>query len=764
MRIRTWLGAGVFAAWAACLSLSSAEAASSYASLSPSPLEFGTIQPSASKLLPVTVTNTSSQSLKFNASESSSVFATDQTTAPSTPRANACFYFDQAQGINVATAIVPDGTCSLYFRFSPTANGDFSTNATVGIYDVTGSTLATDSVELHGVAAPPEGPATTSGLEISPSSTIAFGPYLVGESVVRGVTVKNVSNGKVVLKGTYSGGAFTNGGTSTAAECFNTAGTEATVLSVGDSCSVVVKFKPSTASAVSGSVTLETYGSAGNTGTRVPYPGGTRLDTKAVALSGTGATPTSKVAPTTLAFSNVTVGSTSRLTATVTNTSKAPLRYTVTAPDDSPYSVAPDPSEPGANNCNNDGPNGTYVVGSGSCLAIVDFNPTATGSQPGTITIHIKRATDSLEVDTLTLKTTGTGVAPPAPTFTVSPTSLKFGNVTANAKKSLTVTVTNTSDATMRFVPSFPEGSRYGVVYDFSSPDPAACYNFNKIVAKDQTCTVEVSFSPSDYGSARDKLTITGSQVFGFKSVTKSISVTGTGIAPTFTVSPTTLAFGKVTANAKKTVTVTVTNTSETPMLFNAYFPQGSKYEVGFPPPFDSPLCNKLGNTVAPNATCPIEVSFKPIDYGSVRDKLTIVGTQVFGPKSVTKTLNVSGTGIAPTFTVSPTSLKFGNVTVQDTKTVTVTVTNTSETPMSFNAYFPQGSKYEVGFPPPFDSPLCNKLGNTVAPNATCPIEVSFKPIKVGAANDKLTITGSQVFGFKSVTETVAMSGRGTAA
>jgi hypothetical protein len=111
----------------------------------------------------------------------------------------------------------------------------------------------------------------------------------------------------------------------------------------------------------------------------------------------------------------------------------------------------------------------------------------------------------------------------------------------------------------------------------------------------------------------------------------------------------------------------------------------------------------------------------------------------------------LSGTGIVPTYTASPTSLGFGNQLINVASTAqSVTVTNTGAValPISSITLSTSGSQ-------PFSQ--TNTCGTSLASGASCTIRVVFDPASVGAATATLSIQAGNGAG----TRTVALSGTG---
>ena len=147
-----------------------------------------------------------------------------------------------------------------------------------------------------------------------------------------------------------------------------------------------------------------------------------------MALSGTGIAPAASFAPTSLAFGNQNVNTTSAAqTVTLTNSGTAALNITSIVAS-APYAQT--------NTCP------ASVAAGANCSINVTFTPTAAGSQPGAITV-----TDDATGSPQTVTLSGTGIAPAA---SFAPTTLTFGNQNVNTTSAAqTVTLTNGGTAAL---------------------------------------------------------------------------------------------------------------------------------------------------------------------------------------------------------------------------------------------------------------------------------------------------------------------------
>ena len=154
---------------------------------------------------------------------------------------------------------------------------------------------------------------------------------------------------------------------------------------------------------------------------------------QAIYGSGGGA-PVATLSPTSLAFANQTIGTTSAAKpVTLSNTGSVALTITgisITGTNSTSFAQS--------NNC------GSSVAAGASCTINVTFTPSAASALTATLSVA-----DNAAGSPHTVALTGTGVAA-APAASLSPTSLAFGNQVVNtASAAKTVTLTNTGTAAL---------------------------------------------------------------------------------------------------------------------------------------------------------------------------------------------------------------------------------------------------------------------------------------------------------------------------
>jgi hypothetical protein len=252
----------------------------------------------------------------------------------------------------------------------------------------------------------------------------------------------------------------------------------------------------------------------------------------------------------------------------------------------------------------------------------VRFAPTTTGVLTGTLTIP---NSDVINPQVVTL--TGTGVAG---ALGLTPGSLSFSsplNVTS-APQVVTVTNNGTGPATLTGV-NFTWGA--GSVGTFSQGN--ACGPFPRALAAGASCAVTVTFRPNSANPSTKTATL--NVVAAAPATSVSIPITGTVLLPVLGLSPTALPFGNQARNSTSAAqTATVTNTGTANLVINSV-------RLGGATPNQFALTNNCPGTLAPNATCTVDVTFRPTSVGPKSGSLNV---NVAGP-AVSGSVALTGTG-----------------------------------------------------------------------------------------------------------------------
>jgi hypothetical protein len=539
---------------------------------------------------------------------------------------------------------------------------------------------------------PPGPTAFVAEMSPGPAPAVSFYPFTLGfggvlektTSQQMTVTLTNLSNASLTITGITASGDFAV--VTSATSCFYTVSTVAPEAN----CTIGVTFTPTALGFRSGAV-MVTDNASGSP--------------QALQLTGTGTVSAASVSPTSLNFQTQNVGTASgRQAVTLTNTASVALPV---------GNVTISSGWAQSNNCvPSVGPNA-------SCTINVVFQPTAGGSYAGTLML-----TDDAINTPQTVTLSGTGFAPAS----LSPASLTFGNQLVGTQSTTqTITLTNPNNGGGGSnVPGFTISGDFQQV---TSCDALS------ILGPDVPCPISVWFTPTAIGTRTGTLTITYTNP---TPTTLTASLTGTGVAPEAIVSPTALTFGnQALGSASSPLAITLSNTGNAPLSISSITLSGDFSET-----------NTCGSSVAANSSCTINVVFTPTESGVRSGTLTINDTSSNNvPGGSTQTVNLSGTGVGPLVSLSPTGLTFAAQTVStQSAPQTITLTNTGNgalTPFTIT---------ETG-----DFTQTNTCGGSVAAGSNCSISVIFKPTAGGSRSGALTLTDNA----SNSPQTIQLSGTG---
>ncbi|HTH53877.1 MAG TPA: choice-of-anchor D domain-containing protein [Edaphobacter sp.] len=373
------------------------------------------------------------------------------------------------------------------------------------------------------------------------------------------------------------------------AEFFETDNCVSASIEPGQTCAVAVRFGPAATGDRSATMTIFGNVSGGQA---------------TVALSGKG-TPGGSVVLTPLFLS---------FGATNVNATSAAQNITISNTGGSQVSLGA-PAVSGdfhlsANTCT------SSLKANSGCTVGITFTPTASGSREGTLTI-------AAEDHALTGALAGTGVLPA--TDALAPAALSFGPQPLGTSSSVQrVTLTNTGDASLTLIAAHTTG------------DFVAVNSCGNSLAGHSTCSIGVIFQPTVLGTA------TGALVVSDEFRSQSVSLSGTGLAPSgvslsplfgMSFSPTGVG---LTSAAQ---TVTLTNNGGIPLSVDTIALSGD-FAI-------APGSNHCGDTLAVNSACTMQVMFKPTAGGARQGTLAITDSAINSPQ----TLPLTGAGVS--FTLS---------------------------------------------------------------------------------------------------------------
>jgi hypothetical protein len=410
------------------------------------------------------------------------------------------------------------------------------------------------------------------------------------------------------------------------------------------------------------------------------------------------------LAPLSLNFGNQTVGIASApQVSTLTNTSNANLTITsvnITGPDSGDFSEN--------NSC------GTPVPVGGSCSITVTFTPSATGTRTAAVSI-----TDDGPVSPQTLPLTGTGVLP-AVTFSPS-TGLTFPNQTINTTSpAMNATLTNTGLGILTIASVTPTG-------------PFAQTNTcGTTVTPGASCTIGVTFTPHKDGTLTGSVSVSDNA----PGSPQAMLLTGTGVSPAVTFSPTSLTFPDQTIlTTSPAQNVTLTNTGLGILTIGS---------IAASDPFNQ--ANTCGTTLNPAASCTISITFKPKAKGTLTGSISLADNAPGSPQA----LSLTGTGTYLQF--GPASWAFGRQPVGTSSLPRkIALTNKSHATVTITKVSITGANSG-------DFTQTNTCGKSLASGASCLIKVTFTPTAKGKRTADVSV-GDNGGGSP---QTAPLSGAGT--
>jgi hypothetical protein len=318
-----------------------------------------------------------------------------------------------------------------------------------------------------------------------------------------------------------------------------------------------------------------------------------------------------------------------------------------------------------------------------------------------------------------------------APALTLSTSALAFGSVTVGQTKDLALTVSNTGNAALAVSSSGISGAGFSLTTASSfTVQPGASQS------------VTVRFAPASAVAASGTLTFTSND----PSSPTTVALTGTGTSttsgsPKLTLSINALSFGTVNVGQTKDLPVTASNTGNATLTVNSVTVTGAGFSLGSAASF----------ALAPGTSQAITVHYAPASAGASSGTLTIASNDAGSPVSV----GLSGTGAGATassaISVNPSSLAFGNVTVGQTATLPLTVSNTGTASLNISS-LTAGTPFSVVSPA---TPV------TVNAGGSATVTVKFAPSSAGSTAGTLAIASNDP---SKPTLNVPLTGTGVAA
>lgn len=242
-------------------------------------------------------------------------------------------------------------------------------------------------------------------------------------------------------------------------------------------------------------------------------------------------------------------------------------------------------------------------------------------------------------------------------------------------------------------------------------------------LAANATLDVPIGFAPTTTGGVNGTLTANLSD--GQKLV---FALHGIGTRPGFGAAPGALDFGEIPTGSTSTLNLQVTNTGTEPETVTSVDAPGGAFSTSGLP--------SAGTVVPAGGSFVLSVTYTPTTDQVDSDALVISSS---GSGGATHTLSVPVTATAITgqghLEFSTSSLDFGKVPIGSSKSLTFTITNTGNIPVTVTkAKAPTGD---------FNSPLQLSEGLVIGPEQTAVQSVTFTPRSAADLNASYEVTGT---------------------
>jgi Abnormal spindle-like microcephaly-assoc'd, ASPM-SPD-2-Hydin/Protein of unknown function (DUF1573) len=621
-------------------------------SATPASINFGSVIDGASASVPVTLTNTGTANIAISGH---SITGTGFTLT----------------GWSAPASLTPGQTTTFTVTFAPTT----STSATGSVSITSNAPGSPLAINLSG-----SGTATQATMTISPSP-VAFGNVAVGSNSSQTVTLTNTGNATLnITAATISGTGFA------------TSLTAPQSVNAGAHTTFTVTFAPTAGGSTTGSIQIAST-SPGSPAT--------------LSLSGTGMQAQAAASPSSVAFSNVAVGSNSSQPITVQNNGNATLTFSKITVAGTGMSIA--------------GLTTSSTIAAGGTLTFnAVFTPTASGAVSGSVQL-----TTNGTPSTVTINLSGSGTTSQA-TMTISPSPVPFGNVNVGSSSNQTVTLTNTGNATLNITAATISGT--GFTTNLTAP---------KSVNAGANTQFTVTYAPTTAGSATGSISVTSSA----SATPATISLSGTGMQAQVSASPTSASFSNVIVGNINSQQITLHNNGNMMLTFSNVAVSGAGMSV---------TGLTTSSTIAAGGNLAFNAVFAPTGAGAVNGSIQM--TTNGAPSSMT--INLTGTGMAATQTLSanPASLGFGTQTVNTSSSQTSTLTNTGNSNVTISGLTTTGAGFSA-------SGVTN--GTMLTPGQTATLTVTFDPTAAGAVTGASVSVASNA---ANTPTTVSLSGTGQAA
>jgi Abnormal spindle-like microcephaly-assoc'd, ASPM-SPD-2-Hydin len=458
-------------------------------------------------------------------------------------------------------------------------------------------------------------------------------------------------------------------------------------IQAGQSLSFTAKFLPTSVGNATGSISI--VSNAPNS-------------PMTIALTGAGTQAGLASTPPSVSFGNVAVGTSGSASVSLSNSGSASVTISQAKVSGTGFAMVGSPT-------------GQTIQPGQSISFTTKFSPTSAGNATGTISVASNAPNSPM-----TIPLTGAGTQPG---LASTPASVSFGKVVVGASGSASVNLSNTGSASVTISQASVTGTGFSMV---GSPT-------GQTIPPGQSFSFTAQFSPTSVGNATGTISVASNA----SNSPMTIALTGAGTVPGLGVSPGAVNFKGIVVGNIGTATLNLSNTGSAAVTISQASVTGTGFTI-------SGLA--AGLTIQPGQNSSFAAQFQPTSTGSASGSISISSNSPNSPM----TIALTGTGTQPEIGAIPSSAPFGNVTVGNANSQTITLTNGG----TANLIISQGSVTGNGFKiTGLSTPL------TITPGSNATFNAVFTPAGAG----KVTGTISLANDAPSSPYTIALSGTGVA-
>jgi len=402
-------------------------------------------------------------------------------------------------------------------------------------------------------------------------------------------------------------------------------------------------------------------------------------------------------------FGSVAVGSSGSQSITLTNSDTASITISSVSVSGTGFAVA--------------GLSMPLTLNAGQSIVFsASFTPSSAGNASGSISI-VSDAPSS----PMTIALSGTGMQAQ---WSITPTSVNFGNVNVGSNSSQNITLTNSGSAALTISSATLSGPEFSII-GLSLP---------QTISPGASATFGVQFAPAAAGSDSGTISVSSNP----SGSPATIALSGTGVQGKLTANAASVSFGSVAVGSSGSQSMTLTNSGTASITISSASASGTGFAVAG---LSMPLSLSAGQSVSFSA------SFTPSSAGSASGSISIASNAPGSPMAIA----LSGTGTQAQIAATPSSAVFGSVVVGNSNSQTITVSNGGNANLTISQAALAGAGFSTSG---MTAPMTIAAGKSATFNAI------FTPSSAGTVSGSVTLVSNA----PSSPLTIALGGTGVAA